>query len=484
MLKLFLTSALLSVLHAESENDYYRMVTLPIPKGLWLEVSGIAQLPDGRIAVCIRKGEVWIIADAYSDPPSSKNVKYARFASGLHEPLGLTWHNGSLYTAQRSEVTRLVDNDGDDVADEYLTAAKGWGVSGNYHEYVYGPVFDPAGNMYVNLNAAMGKSVIEDRLWRGWSMKKTPEGKLKPFSGGMRSPIGIGVNHIGDVFATDHQGNWFPTCPLYQLKKGVFHGHVDALSFKGHPDSTIRNVGKIKQGMTVGDAAKAIGPYELPAVWFPYEKMGMGSTGILCDRSDGKFGPFENQLFVGDFTLALISRVFLEKVDGEYQGACFPFRKGFESAVVSLGFGKDGSMFVGQTNRGWNSVSSKSYGLQRLVWTGKTPFEVKEMKARPDGFDLAFTKPVDADSAIALSSSKMISYTYPYHAAYGGPEIHKKGLQFEKIEVSDDGMKVRLKVDGLRESFVHELYLDGFRSKDGNPLLHPRAYYTLNRIPK
>ncbi|MDP6504409.1 MAG: hypothetical protein QF886_12375, partial [Planctomycetota bacterium] len=128
MLKLFLTSALLSVLHAESENDYYRMVTLPIPKDLWLEVSGIAQFPDGRIAVCIRKGEVWIIDDAYSEPPSLENVKYTRFASGLHEPLGLTWHNGSLYTAQRSEVTKLVDNDGDDVADRYLTAAKGWGV--------------------------------------------------------------------------------------------------------------------------------------------------------------------------------------------------------------------------------------------------------------------------------------------------------------------------------------------------------------------
>jgi hypothetical protein len=484
MLRQFLTLAVLSALHAETENDYYRVVTLPIPQDLWLEVSGIAQLPDGRIAVCIRKGEVWLINGAYSDPPNLANVKYTRFASGLHEPLGLTSHKGALYTTQRSEVTKLVDSDGDDQADEYLTAAKGWGVSGNYHEYAYGPVFDPAGNMYVNLNAAMGKSVINDRLWRGWSMRKTPDGKLKPFSGGMRSPIGIGLNHLGDVFATDHQGNWFPTCPLYQLKEGVFHGHVEALSFTKHPNSTIKSIGKIKQGMTVGEAARAIGPYELPAVWFPYEKMGMGSTGILCDTTDGKFGPFANQLFVGDFTLALISRVFLEKVGGEYQGACFPFRKGFDSAVVSLGFGKDGSMFVGQTNRGWNSVSSKSYGLQRLIWTGKTPFELKEMKARPNGFGLVFTKPVDAGTAQASSSYKMISYTYPYHASYGGPEIQTKELMIEKIQVSDDRLKVSLIVDGLRESFVHELHLNGVRSRDGKSLLHPRAYYTLNNIPK
>ena len=57
--------------------------------------------------------------------------------------LGLAWHDGALYATQRSEVTRLRDTDGDGVADEYLTAAKGWGVSGNYHEYAYGPVFDP-----------------------------------------------------------------------------------------------------------------------------------------------------------------------------------------------------------------------------------------------------------------------------------------------------------------------------------------------------
>jgi hypothetical protein len=96
------------------------------------------------------------------------------------------------------EVTKLRDVNGDGVADEYLTAATGWGVSGNYHEYAYGPVFDKEGNLYTSLNAGMGKGwkgAGEDAThapWRGWVMRTTPEGKMEPWCAGFRSPCGIG----------------------------------------------------------------------------------------------------------------------------------------------------------------------------------------------------------------------------------------------------------------------------------------------------
>ena len=59
-----------------SEEDYYRLVTLtaskspsasrskhwkPSPDGLPLEISGMEFLPDSRLAVAIRKGEIWFI---------------------------------------------------------------------------------------------------------------------------------------------------------------------------------------------------------------------------------------------------------------------------------------------------------------------------------------------------------------------------------------------------------------------------------------
>ena len=111
-------------------------------------------LDDQRLAVAIRKGEIWILDGVYDEPAT--NVTYKRFANALHEPLGLLQHKGALYTAQRSELTKIRDVDGDDVADEYLTAAKGWAVTGHYHEYAFGPKLDADGNLWITLNIGMG----------------------------------------------------------------------------------------------------------------------------------------------------------------------------------------------------------------------------------------------------------------------------------------------------------------------------------------
>ena len=42
---------------APTEEDYYRMVTIPTPEGVLLEVGGLTTLPDGRIALSTRRGE-------------------------------------------------------------------------------------------------------------------------------------------------------------------------------------------------------------------------------------------------------------------------------------------------------------------------------------------------------------------------------------------------------------------------------------------
>ena len=84
---------------ADRESDYYRLITIaasesptasrskqwrPAPGGLALEVSGLEVMDNRRVAVAIRKGEVWILDGVYEDPPS--NVKYTQFATALHEP--------------------------------------------------------------------------------------------------------------------------------------------------------------------------------------------------------------------------------------------------------------------------------------------------------------------------------------------------------------------------------------------------------------
>ncbi|MFM9194868.1 MAG: auracyanin family protein, partial [Planctomycetia bacterium] len=98
------------------EKDFYSVDPVEIPPEALLEVGALEWLPDGRLAVATRRGEIWIATDPASDKP-----RWKRFAHGLHEVLGLAWRDGWLYVTQRPEVSRLRDTTGDGVADDHET---------------------------------------------------------------------------------------------------------------------------------------------------------------------------------------------------------------------------------------------------------------------------------------------------------------------------------------------------------------------------
>jgi glucose/arabinose dehydrogenase len=451
-------------------------------EGIPLEVGGMDFLPDGRLAVAIRKGEVWMLENVLSG--SADKVTYKLFASGLHEPLGLLLDGDALLTTQRTETTQLRDTDADGVADEYLTAGRGWNVSGSYHGYAYGPSRDGRGRLWVTLNVDMGDYANNRVGWRGWGGILSPQGDFKPMVAGMRSPCGLGANVAGDMFCVDQQGTWIPTTPIYHLRKGAFFLNPEGIASQDKPESPVKLSAKLPEKVPYPEALRALPEMCPPAVWLPYNKVGRSGTDLAVCDADGKFGPFDGQFMVGEFTDAKVSRVFLETVDGQYQGAAFPFLSGFASGIVRLRFAPDGSLMAGMTSRGWSSLGTKSYGLQRVRWTGVTPFSIREMHAKPDGFELVFTQPVEAISAAEPASYALKSYTYLYSSAYGSDEIDAVELTVSRVSLDRTGYRARLKVEGLRELYVHELRVQGVTSASGAALDHPAAYYTLNRIPK
>jgi hypothetical protein len=216
---------------------------------------------------------------------------------------------------------------------------------------------------------------------------------------GIAQTRGLGANLAGDMFCVDQQGTWIPTTPIYHLRKGAFFLNPEGIASEKLPESPLKLSAKIPEKRPYPEALKALPEMRPPAVWMPYNKVGRSGTDLVTCDAGGKFGPFDGQMFVAEFTDAKVSRVFMEKVDGEYQGACFPFVGGFASGIVRLSFAPDGSLMVGMTSRGWSSLGTKAYGLQRLRYNGTVPFAIKEMKAKPDGFELVFTKPVDVARA-------------------------------------------------------------------------------------
>jgi hypothetical protein len=212
-------------------------------------------------------------------------------------------------------------------------------------------------------------------------------------------------------------------------------------------------------------------------------KIGNSASFVVCDTAGGKFGPFANQLFVADQSHSNISRVFLETVNGVKQGAVFPFLKGFKSGLIGGRMNDKGQLFVGGSDRGWGSRGGKQFDFERVEWTGKVPFEVREMRAQPDGFELTFTQPVDAETAGNAASYSMREFTYIYRSEYGSPEVDDVNPTISRAVVSADRKTVRLVINPLTKGHIHELHLDGVRSQDGTSVLHPVAYYTLNEVP-
>jgi len=113
------------------------------------------------------------------------------------------------------------------------------------------------------------------------------------------------------------------------------------------------------------------------------------------------------------------------------------------------------------------------------------PFEMKAVRAMPDGFEIEFTRPADKSTAENVENYQVTSYTYKYHPVYGSPIVKVGGNPVLGAKASADGLRVRLVVDSLRLGFVHDIRPEGVRSdKDALPLLHGMAYYTLNALPK
>lgn len=467
----------------KTEQDFYEIKTLPIPQDLYLEVGGLATMPDGRLAVSTRRGEIWIVENPYQKDSHQTNFK--KFASGLHEILGLAYKDGVFYCSQRGELTKITDTNRDGVADLYEPIYQ-FELSGNYHEYTYGPVFDKNGDMLVTLNLAwIGFGEGKFAKWRGWLVKIKPDGTLEPQSAGLRSPAGYSINDEGDIFYGENQGDWVGSGRITHLAKGDFAGNPGGIKWAKEPNSpfklTLEEIPDNSQPMF--EAAKKVKNLKLPAVWFPHAIMGISTSDIIQDTTKGKFSPFPGQYFVADQGQSKVMRVFMEKVNGVYQGFCINYREGFQSGILRERFGSDGSMFVGMTSRGWGSTGKDNFGLQRLVWNGLTPFEINAIHAKSDGFEITFTQAVDVKSVKNAASYALRSYIYQYHHQYGSPIINVKDVKIKGISVSADKKSVRISLDGIRQFYIHEFILKGILNEEGEPLLHETAYYTLNQIP-
>ncbi len=464
---------------AEEEAKYYKMVEVPLPPELAVEAGSFEVMPDKKqLAIATRRGDIFLVDGIFKKHPEPVFQKYA---SGLDEIFGMAYRNGAFHITQQTEVTRITDTNNDGRADQFDTLSDRWGFR-HYHEFSFGSKPDPEGNIWVAL--CLSESYHSKAPFRGWCLKITPDGRSIPVCSGIRSPCGIGPNEHGVMFYAESQGPWNGSCSLKVLQPGGFMGHpVSFNSYElapemGQPPTVPNTPSRLE---VERKRVKELVPY---AIVFPYKRMGRSISGFMVDRTGGKFGPFENQIFIGDFSLGVVMRATTEKVNGVWQGACYPFREGFDTGLLAVQFTPNGNLIAGGTNRGWPVRGPKAYAVQRLDWTGITPFEIKTISATVDGFKVTFTKPVDPKIASVATNYQLATFTHIYRQGYGSPEVDQTTPVATQAVVSKDLMTVDLKVDNRVQGHVHDFRLPAIRSNEGEPLVHADAYYTLNEIPR
>ncbi|CAM5330991.1 hypothetical protein SFUMM280S_09223 [Streptomyces fumanus] len=438
------------------------------PEGFEPQVSGMDWLPDGRLAISTwggseqTAGEVYLL-DNVTGRTSRDQVTVKKVASGLREPMGIKYVDGALYVSQKHELTQLVDDDGDEVADEYRTVAT-WPYGGNFHEFAFGLLYRD-GYFYVNLSVAINyggaTTVPQPAPNRGVTYKVSKRtGKISPVAGGLRTPNGLGWGPGGKLFATDNQGGWLPASKLVQIEQDRFFNHYTepAGPFDDHPVTR-------------------------PVLWFPQNEIGNSpSTPLYLTK-----GRFAGQMLVGDVTYGGLQRAYLEKVKGQYQGAVFRYTQGLEAGVNRTVLGPDGAIYTGGlgADGNWGQEGKLKFGLQKLTPNGGNTFDIKSMRAVPGGFDLTYTQPVSEGTAAELAERyRAEQWRYTPTADYGGPKIAEERLPVRSATLSKDGRTVRLLLDGLKpDRVVHVRSPRPFTSASGESLWSTEAWYTLNEMP-
>lgn len=422
-------------------------------------VGGLAFLPDGRLLVTTWDviGGVYLMDGVETGDTSKITVK--RIASGLAEPLGIEVVDGEIYVLQKHELTKLIDEDGDEIIDVYKTVCNRWGVTSDFHEFAFGLVYKE-GYFYATLSMAMRLMSHErQKPDRGKTIKISKDGSYEWINYGLRTPNGIGLGVDNELFVTDNQGEWVPGNKLIHVKKGEYHG--------------------MRWGLR--DSVTKIPPVAPPAIWLPEDEIGNSpSEPVLINE-----GPYKGQMLHGDVTHGGIKRDFLEKIKGEYQGAVFRFTQGMEAGVNRMRWGPDGALYVGGVGMvgGW-SWKEKQYGLQRLKYNGKVTFEMLAVRAKPKGFEIEFTEPIDAGIQLKADDFLVQQWWYLPTERYGGPKLDLEKMNISNINISEDRLRVYLEISNMKKEHVVYFRLPEYlQSSAGQSLWSSEAWYTLNNIP-
>ena len=378
-------------------------------------------LPDGSAMLCTMQGDVWHVTGIDA---TLEHVKWRRFASGLHQALGLVVAEGKVYVLGRDQITRLTDLDGDGEADFHECVSNAYTTSTAGHDFICGLQRDASGRFYT----VSGKQGL---------IRISADGKtVETLATGFRNADGIALGPDGTITVPSSEGEWVPASMVAEIKPGGHYGYTGP------------------NGNT---------PPDLPLVYLP-RGMDNSSGGQVFAASD-RFGPLSKQWIHLSFGAGRAFLMLRDAVDGQPQGAVVPLPGEFASGVHRGRMNpKDGQLYVSGMS-GWGTYTPSDGCFQRVRYTGEPAQLPVGFRAFENGVLVTFALPVDRAIAENPRSHFVQAWNYRYSPGYGSQELSPSHpgvpghdpLSIRSAHLLDDGRTLFLELPEIQP--VNQIHL-------------------------
>jgi cytochrome c2 len=440
---------------ADTADYVLDRVTLPSPNP-WrrnVRAADIDFFSDGRAAVVTFEGDVWLVSGINR---GLEKLEWKRFASGLYEPLSISIVRDTIYVHDRQGIVRLRDINGDGEADLYENFTNLTLQSGESREFPLGMGAKPSGGFYLAIGSALDlgpktSAAIMPGFRAGSAQAGTiqdvsADGRsIRTFAYGLREPI-TGVDpRTGAIAASDQQGNFVPSTPIFLIREGGYYG-VPATAHRASPPAP-----------------------ELPLLWIPHEvdQSGAGEVWVNGDRmgfggnalvhlSYGRPGPF---------------RVYIDSTRSVVQGALVALPGDYGAPTLKGRVGpSDGQLYLAGFSV-WGSKAKEVTSIVRLRYTGRPSRLPVAVHSGQQGILVRFVTPLDAKIAIDAARYHLQRWNYVRTSAYGSGHFKLDGAPGQETlalsaQLSRDGRSVLLVVPEMKPTMQMQLDYD-LKSKEG-----------------
>ncbi|KLU04069.1 large multi-functional protein [Rhodopirellula islandica] len=470
------------------EQEGYALDTLTRPDSTpwntWFRTTALDFFEDGRMAIAMHGGDIWIVSGI---DETLDELRWKRYAAGLYEPFGVKVVDGDVFVTCKDRLVRLHDSDGNAEADFYESFSADSDVSTNFHAFNFDLQTDPEGNFYYAKSGHGADFALPGAVWR-----VSKDGKEREVvCTGFRTPNGLGTLPDGRITVSDNQGQWTPASKVSIAKPGTFHGWVPTYSIpnKWEPDG-----GKI-------DIQKVVAPetFEQPLVWMPQAFDNSSGGEIWVD--DERFGPLSNHLLHTSFGKGWMSMMMIQEVGEISQAAIVKLPFDFSTGIMRGRVNPHDGQVYATGLQGWNGggrFGLEDGGVQRLRYTGTPPKMITDARVVAGGLELDLNFPVDAESVLEEDCVSIVQWDYLWSKAYGSdqylpgtaeteaPQIGTETLIPESVQVNGvpgESGSSRLRLNLATLTPVDQLQLQlRIQAEDGEAF-EEEVYWTIHVVP-